>query len=76
MPTAEQLNALPEMDYDSAYAYRDKLLAERSGKGAPLWGAVERSETEGEKKQGIYSFILSLLPSRQSRANSLVRGRR
>ena len=47
MPTAEQLNALPEMDYDSAYAYRDKLLAERSGKGAPLWGAVERSETEG-----------------------------
>ena len=51
VPTAEQLNALPEMDYDSAYAYRDRLLAERSGKGAPegspSGGAVERSGTEG-----------------------------
>ena len=47
VPTAEQLNALPEMDYDSAYAYRDRLLAERSGKGAPLGGAGTHSVTEG-----------------------------
>lgn len=37
-PTAEELQALPEMDYDSAYAYRDRLLAERSGKGSPQGG--------------------------------------
>ena len=48
IPTAAELQALPEMDYDSAYAYRDRLLAERSGKGSPLGGAVERSETEGK----------------------------
>lgn len=39
IPTAEELQALPEMDYDSAYAYRDRLLAERSGKGSPQGGA-------------------------------------
>ena len=48
IPTAAELQALPEMDYDSAYAYRDRLLAERSGKGSPFGGAVERSETEGK----------------------------
>ena len=47
IPTKAELEALPEMDYDSAYKYRDKLLAERAAKGSPLGGAVERSETEG-----------------------------
>ena len=48
LSTQKELDVLPEMDYDSAYAYRDKLLAERSSKGAPLGGAVERSVTEGD----------------------------
>ena len=52
IPTAAELQALPEMDYDSAYAYRDRLLAERSGKGSPFGGAVERSETEGATAAG------------------------
>ena len=47
LSTQKELDVLPEMDYDSAYAYRDRLLAERSSKGSPLGGAVERSETEG-----------------------------
>ena len=51
LSTQKELDVLPEMDYDSAYAYRDRLLAERSGKGAPegspSGGAVERSGTEG-----------------------------
>ena len=53
IPTKAELEALPEMDYDSAYKYRDKLLAERAANGSPpengspFGGAVERSETEG-----------------------------
>ena len=43
LSTQKELDVLPEMDYDSAYAYRDRLLAERSSKGSPLGGAVERS---------------------------------
>ena len=38
--------------------------------------AGERSETEGEKKLRFCSFTPSLPSSRQSRATSLVRGRR
>ena len=67
IPTAAELQALPEMDYDSAYAYRDRLLAERSGKGSPFGGAVERSETEGKgspfggaversETEGVYAY--------------------
>lgn len=53
VPTPEQLAALPEMEYDEAFAYRDKLLAEQEAarkaperrKGFEAMGAADRDFT-------------------------------
>lgn len=51
VPTQAQLDALPVMDYDEAYAYRDELLAQQQSNLPKGTGAAELGFT-GEMTQG------------------------
>lgn len=57
IPTGSELDALPVMDYDDAYAYRDQLLAQRNaGKSESENGAVGAAEKgfSGDLYRQIY----------------------
>lgn len=49
VPTQAQLDALPVMDYDEAYAYRDELLAQQQSNLPKGTGAAELGFTENRE---------------------------
>lgn len=55
IPTKAELDALPVMEYDDAYAYRDKLLAERDSRNQ------DSTQATAEAKPGTLEWVHELV---------------